>query len=69
MILFQVINEMGKEGIVEGKLNLWYKFSEVLFVEVLNCLIVTVGWFYWKGLYSFYKIKEIPAPMPYRANF
>lgn len=69
MILFQVINEMGKEGIIEDRLNLWYKFSQVLFVEVLNCLLVTVGWLYWKGLYSFYKVKEMPAPKPYRANF
>lgn len=66
MILLQVSNEMGVEGVISSKLNVWYKFSEVFFVEFLNCLIITVGWLYWKGLYSLYKIKGMSAPFLYR---
>jgi hypothetical protein len=32
MILFQVVNESGVEGIMGSHLQLWYKFTEIVFI-------------------------------------
>jgi hypothetical protein len=36
---------------------------------VLNCLLLAVGWLYWKGLNSFYNIKGIRSPWLYSQTF
>jgi hypothetical protein len=66
MVLFQVGNEGGAEALTSNKLNLLYKFTEVVFVLLLNAMLLTVGWLYWKGLNAFFIIKQMHAPCLYR---
>lgn len=47
------------------KVNLWYKWSEVVFINLLNCLNLTVGLLYWKAVRAFYKISQTPLPIMY----
>jgi hypothetical protein len=59
MILFQIANEQTPAQLTDHQLEKWYKCSEILFVEMLNVLLLTVGWLYWKGLNFFYKVKQL----------
>ncbi len=47
----------------EDKVNLWYKWSEIIFINVLNVLNLTVGFIYWKAVRAFFKIAEKPLPI------
>lgn len=67
MVLFQVGNESGVAAL--NTHSLWYKLSEVVVVELLNAVLLTVGWLYWKGLNSFYNIKQIRMPCIYKDAF
>lgn len=69
MVLFQIINEQKVTYILEYGLQLWYRFSEVIFVQLLNSLLLAVGWLHWKGLNGFYRIKEIEPPCIYSDSF
>lgn len=71
MILFQIINEETPAQLIDNKLEKWYKCSEILFVEMLNILLLVVGWLYWKGLNFFYRVKqlELEPPLPFRDQF
>jgi hypothetical protein len=46
-----------------NKANLWYKWSEIIFINVLNILNLTVGFIYWKAVRAFFKIAEKPLPI------
>ena len=69
MAIFQIINESKTEdqisNIVSGHFQYWYKFSNLLMVEMLNCLVVAIGWLYWKTLNCFYNIKGLKIPTIY----
>ncbi len=71
MILFQIANEETPAELTNNQLEKWYKCSEILFVEMLNILMLVVGWLYWKGLNFFYRIKQLEAapPLPFRDQF
>ena len=34
-------------------------------IEMLNCLVLAIGWLYWGTLHSFYKIKGLKIPAVY----
>jgi len=35
-------------------------------VELLNVLVLLVGWLYWKGLNFFYRVKQLDTPLVFR---
>lgn len=69
MLLFTVANEENKsedgsvetgvEIILRMKLNLWYQFTHLVVVQLLNCLVVVIGKLYWNSLNSFYSLKGL----------
>lgn len=69
MILFTVSDEEeGTNTIINNKLNLWYQFTHVTSVQLLNYLEVVIGWLYWKTLNSFYELKGLRTPKLYHNN-
>lgn len=65
MVLFQVVSEWGIEEVTGSDLQMWYKMSEILVVELLNVLLLAVGLLYWHGLNFFYNVQNLPAPLPF----
>ncbi len=49
----------------DHKINLWYKWSEIIFINLLNCLNLTIGLLYWKAVRAFFKISQKPSPIIY----
>ena len=72
MVLFQYINEseVGRkvEDVKKDDLEYWYKFSNILMIEMGNVLVVAIGWLYWGIVSSFYKIKGLKVPKLYHSK-
>ena len=64
MVLFQVVTE-DREGLIQKRLNFWYKFIEIVYINIMNALLGTVGFLYWKALRAYYLIAELELPRRY----
>ena len=65
MIIFQMLNEKSNSEVMSMQLEKWYKFTEVLYVQLLNGVLLCVGWLYWRTLHCFYVIKRLEVPLFY----
>lgn len=43
-----------------------YRISEILFINWLNTLNLTVGFLYWKAVRAYYVLSDLDIPLPFR---
>jgi hypothetical protein len=60
--MFIMIAASGRSIIADHDLNDWYKFSNVLFINMLNLLNLSVGLLYWKASRAYFKYSGITIP-------
>lgn len=66
LYLFFVYQDPDREYLDIDLMSKFYKCSEIIFINWLNTLNLTVGFLYWKATRAYYVLSDLPEPFLFR---